>query len=460
MAAHHSIILLEFNELTPSLMTRFMSEDKLPNFQRLYQESHSYITDAEEKGLNLNPWVQWVTVHTGLPFSEHKVFYLADGHSLKEKCIWDMVSDANQRVWVCGSMNIRYDAPINGVVLPDPWSSGVKPHPDELEPYYRFVQQHVQEYTNPDMSMSLADNAQFIRFIMSHGLSPATVLAILKQLLHERGTQSDWKRAVLLDKLQWDVFRWYYNKLNPQLATFFLNSTAHFQHKYWRNMEPDRFKIAPTPEEQSEYEKAILFGYQEMDRIVGQALELADPKTTIIFCTALSQQACLVYEDEGGKCFYRPKDFDQLLAFAGVEKPYTVSPVMSEEFTIEVESEEKAEVVARKLKALRVSGESVMLVEGKPNAVYSGCSIHRQVSREAMLSLEGSNRSIPFFEMFYQGEGIKSGMHHPDGLLWIRTPERKHSVQEEKVSLCSIAPTVLKILGVRQPETLRGESLV
>jgi bisphosphoglycerate-independent phosphoglycerate mutase (AlkP superfamily) len=62
--------------------------------------------------------------------------------------------------------------------------------------------------------------------------------------------------------------------------------------------------------------------------------------------------------------------------------------------------------------------------------------------------------------MFYQGEGIKSGMHHPDGLLWIRTPELKHSIQEEKVTLCSIAPTVLKILGVRRPETLRGECLV
>jgi hypothetical protein len=295
---------------------------------------------------------------------------------------------------------------------------------------------------------------------MTHGLSLTTLKAIFQQLLRERFTQSSWKRAVLLDKLQWDVFRWYYNKLNPQLATFFLNSTAHFQHKYWRNMEPDRFKIAPTPEEQSEYEKAILFGYQEMDRIVGQALELAHPKTTIIFCTALSQQACLVYEDEGGKCFYRPKDFDQLLAFAGVGKPYTLSPVMSEEFVIEVESEEQAKVVAQKLNALRVSGEPVMLVERKPSAVYSGCSIHRQVSREAVLSVEGSNRSIPFFEMFYQGEGIKSGMHHPDGLLWIRTPELKHSIQEEKVTLCSIAPTVLKILGVRRPETLRGECLV
>ena len=43
------MIVLELNELTPSLMQRFMAEGKLPNFSRLYHEAHVYTTTAEEQ---------------------------------------------------------------------------------------------------------------------------------------------------------------------------------------------------------------------------------------------------------------------------------------------------------------------------------------------------------------------------------------------------------------------------
>src|SRR5262245_30456255 len=98
------VILIEFNELTPSLMARFMASGHLPNFQRLYNESHIYETDAEEEGENLNPWVQWVTVHSGLSASEHGITRLSDGHRLGTKAVWDILSKAGYGVWVCGSM--------------------------------------------------------------------------------------------------------------------------------------------------------------------------------------------------------------------------------------------------------------------------------------------------------------------------------------------------------------------
>jgi hypothetical protein len=83
----------------------------------------------------------------------------------------------------------------------------------------------------------------------------------VKQLLEERGGSNRWKRAIILDRLQWDVFAWHWKRIQPALSTFFLNSTAHFQHLYWRNMDPSAFRIKPTDSEQEEYGKAILFGY-------------------------------------------------------------------------------------------------------------------------------------------------------------------------------------------------------
>ena len=51
--------------------------------------------------------------------------------------------------------------------------------------------------------------------------------------------------------------------------------------------------------------------------------------------------------------------------------------------------------------------------------------------------------------LFYPLESVRSGMHHPDGILWIRTPQRAHSVVDRKISLTEIAPTLLELAGVR-----------
>src|SRR5512138_2512617 len=94
------VILLEFNELCPPLMQRFMDEGRLPNFKRLHASAQVYTTDAGEKPPFLEPWIQWVTLHTGMTYAEHQIFNLSDGHKLREKCIWDVLSDAGLTVLV------------------------------------------------------------------------------------------------------------------------------------------------------------------------------------------------------------------------------------------------------------------------------------------------------------------------------------------------------------------------
>jgi len=452
------VILLEFNELTPALVERFTRAGQLPNFDRFYRESRVFITDAEETQDKLNPWIQWVTVHSGLSFAEHGVFHLGDGHKLKRKCVWDLLSDAGLPVWVCGSMNPRFDSPLNGYLLPDPWTTTIAPYPDELLPYFRFVQRNVQEHTNDHVPLAPAEHARFVAFMVRHGLSARTVGSIAQQLMRERLAGKRWKRAVLLDQLQWDVFRYYYRKLRPAFATFFLNSTAHLQHKYWRHMEPEHFTIVPSPAEQAEYESAILFGYQQMDKLLGEFMALAGRSTTLILCTALSQQPCLTYEDQGGKTFYRPRDFTDVLNVAGVGAACRVAPVMSEQFQLLFENAQDAQQAESQLRALRVDDTPAMLVSRDGTALFSGCKIFRPVAPQAVLRA-GSGRTAPFFEIFYQSDGLKSGMHHPDGFLWIRTPQHEHRVSSEKVPLRSVAPTVLEMFGVPRPTYMTAPSL-
>jgi hypothetical protein len=455
-----SVILLEFNELSPRLMERFMCEKKLPNFQRLHDASQVYVTDANETAPCLNPWIQWVTVHSGQQYTEHQIFRLGEGHKLKTKSVWDLVSDSGQTVWVCGSMNVRYDRPLTGLLLPDPWTTETRPYPEVLQPYFRFIQQNVLEHTSDRVPLNFADYLRFLVFMLTHGLSLATVRSIIGQLSSERQGKKRWKRGLILDKLQFDLFRWYYRSLRPQFSTFFLNSTAHFQHLYWRNMEPESFQAKPSTEEQAEFQDAILFGYQEMDRLIGEFLNLRDEGTTLIFATGLSQQPCLKYEELGGKSFYRPRDFEQLLRFSGIDGPHTVSPVMSEQFHILFEREADACQAVERLSKLEVNGRLAMATERSGVRVFSGCSIIESLSKGTVLSVSDSERTVPFFEIFYQVEGKKSGMHHPDGMLWIHQQGTKHRVHGRKIPLTTIAPTILDILNVPKPSFLQERSLL
>jgi hypothetical protein len=454
------VILLELNELTPQLMFRFMAEGRLPNFQRLYDEAQVFTTDAQEEGLNLNPWIQWVTVHSGLPYAEHEIFRLGDGGQLRQKCVGDIVSDAGGRVLLCGSMNVRYRGPLSGVAIPDAWASDVAPYPAELAPYFRFVQQNVLEHTNARVPLGLRDYAAFLRFMATHGLSPSTVMAIARQLLRERSGRWGWKRVTLLDRLQWDVFRWYYERLRPSFSSFFLNSVAHLQHTHWRNLEPEQFQIQPSAEEQEEYRDAVLFGYQENDELLGRFMDLAGGEATIVFCSALSQQPCLAYEEMGAKRFYRPHKFEDLVAFAGIQSPYTCSPVMSEEFHLYFEDESAAGDAEKRLRGLRVGDETALYVDRRGSEIYSGCQIFHELPAAARLVDTTGQRSTGFFDVFYQADSMKSGIHHPDGLLWIRRPQRDHAVHEQRVPLLSVAPTLLHMLGIEVPARMRGEPLL
>lgn len=448
------VVVLEFNELSPSLMERFIRDGDLPNFERLYSESLVFTTEAAERPPYLEPWIQWVTVHTGLNYRDHGIYALDEGHTLQAERTWDVVSAAGSPVLVWGSMSLGYRAPIRGIVVPDPWTTKLAPVPETLTSYFRFIQRHVMEHTGERAGLTVRDYARFIGFMLRHGLSLGTAASMVGQLVGERLGPSRWKRASGLDRLQFDAFRSCYRRVRPRLATFFSNSTAHYQHFHWREMEPDKFKIKPSHAEMSTYRDTILFGYRAMDDLVGRFLGLIDADTTLVLCTALSQQPCLLYDDAGGKVLYRARDLAALLRFAGVSSHRCATPVMAEEFILTFETEQDASAAERGLRALSVAGQSALLALRRGTRIHSGCKIFHPLPGDTRLSVDGTQSSAPFFDLFYQVEGTKSGMHHPDGIFWIRTPARTHAVERERVPLAAVAPTILRLLSLSCPSQM------
>jgi hypothetical protein len=447
------LILIEFNELCPSLLSKFMDLGDLPNFRRFFETATIYTTNAGEEPPNLEPWIQWPTVHFGVPFAKHKIFHLGEGRTYRGKGIAQVLSEAGVRVGVFGSMNTNYGV-LNGYVIPDPWDKEATAHPSWLRPFYQTVVNQVQE-SSREGAGSKGELARFGLFMLRHGLSSGTMVAIARQLIAERRDPGlKWRRAVLLDRIQYDLFRYLNRRFRVQFATFFCNSTAHFQHYFWRNMEPERFDVPPPATDHPSLQTAILYGYQAMDRLIGRFLK-DYPDFDLMLCTALSQKPWV----ETTKCTYRPTKFEDLLSFAGIQPDrVTVKPVMAEEFSLECGTDAEAEAAESRLRLLTVNGQPVMKTERKGSSVFTGCAIQNVTDLDLRV-LRGDGESYRFGDLFYMIHSMRSGRHHPDGVFWLRDGSGVHRVVEEKIPLTAIAPRILRHFDIAPPASMGAESL-
>lgn len=456
------VIMIEFNELVPKLMDRWIAEGALPNFKALRDRSLQFISEVDVTSpADLEPWIQWYSIHTGLAFDQHGVFHLTDGPHAPHRDLYQILGDEGFKLGCFGSMNVKAFPADRGFFIADPWCDTQPAAPAELNTFQRFVSQYVREYSNPDKSVAPVSPAQFLAFMTANGLSARTVLQTVNQLVRERVKDKalSWQRAAILDRLCMDLFKHLHRRYRPDFATFFSNSTAHLQHSYWRQMEPQAFKIQPTPAQIELYGGAIKYGYTAQDRLIGEAMAMAGPRDLIVFATALSQQPFLRKEDSGGQLFYRPRNVEMMLEAFGIADA-KIEPVMTHQYRLRFETRAAAERAAEIMGGLRSEGLPVIgMAELHEDGFVFGCSISRQIGPDAVIARQGSNETVRFFDVFYQIDGMKSGCHHPDGILWIATGDGRDM---GRCSILDIFPTVLQAFGRMDlmPADRRGRSLL
>ena len=78
-------------------------------------------------------------------------------------------------------------------------------------------------------------------------------------------------------------------------------------------MDPEVFDVPPDQGGSDALSTAILDGYKVFDEIIGEAMANRMPEETLVMLTGLSQQPYLKQESSGGKTFYRPHDFRELV---------------------------------------------------------------------------------------------------------------------------------------------------
>ncbi|MBV8363237.1 MAG: hypothetical protein JO193_01595 [Candidatus Eremiobacteraeota bacterium] len=400
----------------------------------------------------MDPWVQWPTVHSGVPYEMHGVAHMGDGGiDLQYPGIAQLLSSAGVRVGVFGSMNLNYGH-LNGYMIPDPWDRRQKTHPAWLAPFYRVVSQQVK-----DSSRYAITGKQIVdlgTFLATHGLTASTALACAKQLLDERRDSGlRWRRAMLLDYIAYDVFRSLNKRFNVEFATFFSNSTAHYQHFYWRDMEPEAFQDA-RPSSHPSLQNAILDGYKSMDALLARFMQ-DYPNATLILCTAISQgprREVMLHD-------FHITDFNRLLDFVRLPRNrYRVAPMMSSEFHLISVTADEAMAAEHSFQSLTLEGTPAFHVKREANKVV--LSIRSRTEGKALdkrLS-HPDGESVRFGDVAHMLEGSSSGVHGRTGALWIKTG--RHRTVGDHVKLTDVAPTILQLFDVPTPAHMDGRSLI
>ena len=117
-----NLILLELNEINFEVAKYYIDDgEELPGFKKLFDNGvHS--TESEHKYSNLEPWIQWPSVHTGKSYEEHGVFRLGDFINSDQEQFFEKVERAGYKVGAISPMNASNRLKNPTYFIPDPWT--------------------------------------------------------------------------------------------------------------------------------------------------------------------------------------------------------------------------------------------------------------------------------------------------------------------------------------------------
>jgi hypothetical protein len=456
------ILLIELNEITWTLIDPMIAAGQLPTFARLKQEGAWSAPMSVDLPPLLEPWITWTTLYTGRRQAEHNVYFLQQPpESIKAKRIWEVCNDHGLRVGVYGSLCSWPPRPVNGFYVPDTFAPDSATHPEKLRP----IQEMNLTYTR---AVRLEAERDGLRFkarlgarLLRLGLSFRTASRVARQLALERANpELLWRRVALQPLLNFDFFARLYRNYRPDFASFHTNHVAHYQHTYWRAMQPDFFPQSSGPEEQRIYGGAVAHGYRVADELLGNILRLLDRHTVLIVASSMGQQP-YVSSLKNGKPVRQIRSLKKLMELISVPDIRTLS-TMSDQFNIYAQDEATKEKVIAALRAAYVDtpDRPLFYLDMVDNAVTATLRPYDELKDSSVCYFpNGHTESVRYEDLIYHTGLIKSGCHHPRGVLMIHGEGVRRGYQLEECNNLDIAPTMLALLGLPEADSLEGRVL-
>jgi hypothetical protein len=427
------VLLLELNEVNFEHARAYIEREEMPNLARLI-DTHGYReTSSELRYEKLEPWIQWVTAHSGLPYERHGVFRLGDivKHDIPQ--IWEVLEDYGLTVGAISPMNAKNRTRDAAFFLPDPWTPTSATGGALLKRLHAAVTQGVNDNATEGLQsrsaiwllVGLARYAgssnyrEYVRFASSRRAKP-------------------WYRAMFLDLLLADVFIHETKRTMPNFVSLFLNAAAHIQHHYMFNsmaykgeQRNPSWYVAPKDDPVGDV-------YRLYDRILGQ-VQRRFPRARLMIATGLHQ-------DPHSKVtfYWRLKNHSDFLRRLGV--PFkNVQPRMSRDFVVECASEGEAAEAARVIASVRAAnGVSLFEVDNRGRDLFVTLSWPHDVPTDFAFAV--GERRFDRLRSDVAFVAIKNGQHNGTGYFVDTgaTPVAAH----KQFPLAKLPELVCEALGV------------
>ncbi|WP_233843742.1 alkaline phosphatase family protein [Dyella sp. 2HG41-7] len=423
------LTLIGLNEFSVDLLTRGAKELQLKNIDRLLSmRSATTTTDDMVEHRGLDPWVQWVSVHTGVPSSVHGIIHLGDTPSaLSVSQVWETLSDAGISSGIWGAMNAtREGARHCDFFLPDPWTFSEVAYPDELNDLLSLPRYYSKNYLDVSKQQFLACTGRLVKFILGSG----AVLKLFKQIPFVLGgvLRNGINNALLFslfDLFSAEFFVKYKKRYTPQFSLVFLNSIAHLQHHRW-----DKDKLS----------KDSIFGLRAIDRVLGMIFAAREKDEAIIVMNALTQRN--IVGEKPCVC-YRQINPQHFLSAVGIQFR-SVEQLMTNDAHVFFHSEAERDAAARALEAATLCGKPLFHVEKSsqdPNKLFYLVDFWDELDGEKLISV--NDIEIKYFEHFEAivartGAHIRTGNVYYEGM---ELPDQlyNHEMAERILNYFSVA---------------------
>jgi hypothetical protein len=234
------LLVIELNEFEPEHLRKAAERLGLPNILRVLSLPHASTTTddlIEHKGLD--PWVQWVNVHTGKPSSVHGVRRLGQTRNQQTEQVWNRLADLGHSWGVWSAMNApRGPAKGCAFFMPDPWSFEERAYPEHLNDFLDLPRYVGKNYLDLDRGRALIHALRFTRGMIAPQWWGPSFRLVSKMVANlPRTGASVHTFTTLLDYFSTLVFTSLRRRHNPDFSLIFLNCIAHLQHQFWFDID-------------------------------------------------------------------------------------------------------------------------------------------------------------------------------------------------------------------------------
>ena len=428
------LILIELNEINfDTAITYIQRGEYLPGFKNLIEKGITN-TESELEYENLEPWIQWPSVHTGKTFDEHKVFRLGDFINSCDEQFFEQVEKAGFTVGAVSPMNASNNLNNPTYFIPDPWTRT----PSDNSFFSKSVTDAIVQAVNDNSQSKLTFKTIFnlgLAFVAL--VKPTRYIAMLKYASNAVG--KPWRKALFLDMLLYEFHRTLFIRKKPDFSTLFLNAGAHIQHHYFFNSP-----FVSSPELKNpvwyigEDDDPCLEMLKVYDEMLTDLLEL--PNTEIIIATGLSQKP---YDQL--KFYYRLKNHASFLKKVGVDFN-NVIPRMTRDFLVSFDTEEQALKAEQQLSKILVNNEVKLFeeVDNRGKDIFVVLTYPSEITDKTIITYSGKESQLSDLVTFV---AIKNGEHQSKGFAYFSDGVSKFAPPQGS-HVAKIHNTVLQFFGI------------